>query len=37
MRKIQFEKIPQELKALPQWVVWKWEDRDGDPARFPEY
>jgi primase-polymerase (primpol)-like protein len=33
MRKIKPEKIPQELKALPQWAVWKWEERDGKPTK----
>lgn len=32
---IQVEHIPQELKAHPQWVVWKWEERDGKPTKPP--
>src|SRR5262245_5658267 len=27
-----FENIPSELKTLPQWVVWKYEDH-GKPKR----
>jgi putative DNA primase/helicase len=41
---ILYDNIPQELKALPQWCLWKWEQRDkrwtkppyqlsGDPAK----
>jgi primase-polymerase (primpol)-like protein len=30
-----FSKIPQELKALPQWVLWKSEIRDGKPTKIP--
>lgn len=29
------ENIPAELKALPQWCVWKRETRDGKPAKVP--
>jgi hypothetical protein len=29
------EKIPQELKARPQWVLWKSEIRDGKPTKIP--
>lgn len=32
---IEFEKIPQEKKDRPQWVVWKWEERDGKPTKPP--
>lgn len=28
-------KIPQELKARPQWVLWKSEIRDGKPTKIP--
>ena len=24
-----FENIPQEMRAYPQWVVWRYEQRDG--------
>ena len=27
--------IPAELKALPNWVVWKIEIRDGNPTKVP--
>ncbi len=29
------ENIPAEVKALPQWVMWKKETRDGKPAKVP--
>ena len=29
------ERIPQELKARPQWVLWKSEIRDGKPTKIP--
>ena len=28
-------KIPQELKALPNWVVWRIENREGKPTKVP--
>jgi putative DNA primase/helicase len=30
-----FDAIPQELKALPQWVMWRREDRKGKPTKVP--
>ena len=27
--------IPSELRALPQWVGWRYEDRDGKPTKPP--
>ncbi|MCH7577961.1 MAG: AAA family ATPase [Chloroflexi bacterium] len=27
--------IPEELKELPQWVVWKYEEPDGKPTKVP--
>lgn len=30
-----FENIPAELKARPQWVVWRMETRDGKPTKIP--
>ena len=27
--------IPDELKALRQWVVWRWEERDGKATKPP--
>lgn len=30
-----FENIPDKLKARPQWVVWKWELRDGKWTKPP--
>ena len=29
------EGIPHALKARPQWVVWKREERDGKPTKVP--
>lgn len=29
------ENIPAELKALPQWLVWKLVPRDGKPTKIP--
>jgi hypothetical protein len=29
------ENIPQELKALPQWICWKWGNRDGKATKIP--
>jgi putative DNA primase/helicase len=28
-------RIPPELKARPQWVVWRIENRDGKPTKVP--
>jgi Uncharacterized conserved protein len=30
-----FERIPAELKSLPQWLVWRSEERDGKPSKVP--
>ncbi len=27
--------IPNELRRRPQWVVWKLEERDGEPTKMP--
>lgn len=27
--------IPQELKALPQWVLWRYEERNGKKTKVP--
>ncbi len=27
--------MPAELKALPRWVAWKYEGRDGKPTKVP--
>ena len=27
--------IPDEIKALPQWVVWQWATRDGKLTKIP--
>ena len=32
---IQVKNIPEELKSKPQWVVWKWELRDGKWTKPP--
>lgn len=29
------ENIPAELKARPQWVVWRYEQRDGKATKVP--
>lgn len=29
--------IPGELKARPQWVVWRSEERDGKLTKVPYY
>ncbi len=26
---------PAELKALPQWVCWRWRERDGGRTKVP--
>lgn len=31
----EFGNIPQELKQLPQWVLWKREKRNGKPTKVP--
>jgi putative DNA primase/helicase len=32
---INLESIPEPLKALPQWVCWQRERRDGKPTKVP--
>ena len=32
---VETEKIPKELRDYPQWVVWKWEERDGKSTKPP--
>ena len=27
--------IPEELRRRPQWIVWKLEERDGEPTKVP--
>jgi len=27
--------VPDELKQLPRWLVWKWEERNGKPTKIP--
>jgi putative DNA primase/helicase len=29
------ENIPEELRQRPQWIVWKLEERDGEPTKVP--
>jgi putative DNA primase/helicase len=29
------ENIPEELIKRPQWVVWRYEERDGKPTKVP--
>lgn len=31
-----FSNIPDELKAIPQWVCWAWENRNGKPSKVPK-
>ena len=33
--RVQPEFIPAELRALPQWVCWRYEDRNGKPTKPP--
>jgi AAA domain len=35
MANIEVENIPDELKSLPQWVVWRYEERDGKITKVP--
>lgn len=30
-----FERIPAELRALPQWVAWRYETREGKRTKMP--
>lgn len=30
-----YAQVPDELKGLPQWVVWKLVERDGKPTKIP--
>jgi putative DNA primase/helicase len=30
-----FNEIPAELKALPQWILWKMEKRNNKPTKVP--
>ncbi|MDA1680327.1 MULTISPECIES: phage/plasmid primase, P4 family [Bacillus cereus group] len=30
-----FNEIPTELKSLPQWVLWRKEERNGKPTKIP--
>jgi hypothetical protein len=27
--------VPADLAGLPQWVAWRWEERDGKPTKPP--
>jgi putative DNA primase/helicase len=29
------ENIPEELTERPQWVCWRYEERDGKPTKVP--
>ncbi len=33
---LDFEHVPDELKALPQWVCWRLETRNGEPVKIPK-
>ena len=35
MGPINLETIPLELKAQPQWVAWRQEEREGKPTKIP--
>ena len=30
-----FTALPEELTALPQWVTWRTEEREGKPTKVP--
>jgi primase-polymerase (primpol)-like protein len=30
-----YEHVPVELRELPQWVVWRREERDGKATKVP--
>ena len=30
-----YDAVPDELKALPQWVLWRYETRDGKQTKVP--
>jgi primase-polymerase (primpol)-like protein len=32
---VEIENIPEELRRRPQWLVWKYEERDGRPTKIP--
>ena len=32
---VDFENIPSELKERPQWVCWRYIERDGKPTKCP--
>ena len=32
---VRVEGIPRELRARPQWVLWRLEERDGKPTKVP--
>ncbi len=34
-RRVSPQSIPAELRDLAQWVVWRYEDRDGRPTKVP--
>jgi putative DNA primase/helicase len=33
---LDLDKIPRELKALPQWVCWSFKERKGKPTKIPK-
>ncbi len=35
MSKLKVNRIPEELTAAPQWVVWRFEERDGKRTKPP--
>lgn len=34
-RHYNFNEIPAELKALPQWILWRYEERNGKRTKVP--
>jgi putative DNA primase/helicase len=32
---MKFDKIPDELKTLRQWLLWRLEERDGRMTKVP--
>ena len=35
MKQMNIQNIPHELKRRPQWVLWRYETRDGKPTKVP--
>ena len=35
MEELEIQNVPAELRDLPQWVLWRYEARDGKPTKQP--